>query len=338
MPDRRSRLPTRLPTKDEATCARFIIVVFARSGCVASMRNLFLVPIFNSYFLLFTSSPHTSSASFPRPIHPTSLRSVPPLERCEMKSLPSRRLGRRPADATHLVEWKSIFAPAAHWDRSLKHSIPTLMMPHRRGLSCCRYRAESSCVDDYWDVVPRRYQPRHAKRKSNLIEFLVAIFVRIHPAGSAPKSSTPPAFPTVLCRRDRLLDKSPRAARPIARLYPASPGAPVRQVPSRQRSFTRSTLQRFSIPDSRFSFSRSRSLLHAPRSSLFTSSRRLPCFVIFTPLTSHSLPPCSELLASCFTSRSSLPAGACARTCALAPGLPSKNKPNRTTKFVLSVK
>src|SRR5437588_12228258 len=105
------------------------------------------------------------------------------------------------------------------------------------GLACHRSLVESSCVDDYWDVVPRRYQPRHAKRKSNLTEFPVAIFVRIHPVGSAPKSSTPPAFPTMLCRRDRLLDKSSRAARPIARLHPASPGAPVPQVPSHERSF-----------------------------------------------------------------------------------------------------
>jgi len=48
MPELHSQLPTRLPTKDEVTRARFIIGVFATSGCVASMRNLFLVPIFNS--------------------------------------------------------------------------------------------------------------------------------------------------------------------------------------------------------------------------------------------------------------------------------------------------
>src|SRR5437870_4590903 len=46
--------------------------------------------LLTSYFLLFTSPPHTSSASFPRPIHSTSLRLTPPLERCEMKSLPSQ--------------------------------------------------------------------------------------------------------------------------------------------------------------------------------------------------------------------------------------------------------
>src|SRR5205085_4159014 len=106
-------------------------------------------------------------------------RSVPPPERCEMKLLPSQRLAGLPADAIHLVEWKSIFAPAAHPARSPKHSTATLLTPHRRGLSCRRYREESSCVDDYWDVVPRRYQPRHAKRKSNLIEFPVATSGRI---------------------------------------------------------------------------------------------------------------------------------------------------------------
>src|SRR4029077_21138524 len=87
------------------------------------------------------------------------------------------------------------------------------------------------------DVVPRRCQRRHAKRKSNLTEFPVAIPHQRFPAGSAPKSSTPPAFPTVLCRPDRLLVRSSCAARPIARLHPSFPGAPVLQVPSRERSF-----------------------------------------------------------------------------------------------------
>src|SRR5438874_9122684 len=105
------------------------------------------------------------------------------------------------------------------------------------GLACHLSRAESSCVDDYWDVVPRRYQRRHAKRKSNLIEFLAATLGRRSPARSAPTSSTPPAFATVLRRRARLPDKSSRAARPIARLHPASPGARVPQLPSHERSF-----------------------------------------------------------------------------------------------------
>src|ERR1700730_4400630 len=101
-----------------------------------------------------------------------------------MRRLPSQRLRRLPADATHLVEWKSTFAPAAHSARSLKHSTATLMILFRSktrrgelGLSCRRYRAESSCVDDCWDVVPGRYQRRHAERRSNLIEFPVATFV-----------------------------------------------------------------------------------------------------------------------------------------------------------------
>src|SRR5437868_9594836 len=123
-----------------------------------------------------------------------------------MRSLPSQRVVRPPADAIHLVEWKSIFAPAAHSGSSLEHSTAMLMMPHPLGLSCRRYRAESSCVDDYWDVVPRRYQPRHAKRKSNLIEFPVATFVRISPPQSAPRSSMPSVVATVPRGRDRLLD------------------------------------------------------------------------------------------------------------------------------------
>jgi len=203
-------------------------------------RTLFLGSYF--YFLLFTSPPHTSSASFPRPIHPPSLRSVPPLKRCEMKSLPSRRLGRLPADATHLVEWKSTVVPAAHWDRSLKHSTPRPCFAADRRLvvESANFHVAGTVQSHHaLMTIGMSFAPVSAPARKTKIQP-----DRIPGGNPSPKISsgigsqviTPPALATVLCKRDRRLVRSPRAARQIARIASSFSRRAVRQVPSHERS------------------------------------------------------------------------------------------------------